>query len=102
MNLISYIERQADWSAKTFGEGARTEGLCKHIESELAEIRATPILEEWVDVMILALDGAWRSGHTAQEIVDALERKQTVNFRRRWGPADTGGDEPTFHVKETS
>ena len=97
--LREIIQRQKDWSLATFGEGKRTEGLCRHIESELQEIRVAPDdLMEWIDVIILALDGAWRSGHSPVEIINALIQKQAVNFNRKFRM--TAEDEPSFHEKK--
>lgn len=81
----THLARQADWSGKTFGPGARTEGVIDHIRSELDEIAAAPTdLSEWIDVAILALDGAWRSGATPQQIIAALQAKQLKNESRVW------------------
>lgn len=94
--LREYIQRHKNWSLLTFGEGQRTEGLCKHIAKELDEIRQSPNdLMEWIDVIILALDGAWRSGYSPVEIVNALVQKQAINFERKW--VQSGEDEPTEH-----
>ena len=41
-------------------------------------------LEEWVDVIILAMDGAWRCGHTPEQIASAIVAKQTKNEGRTW------------------
>src|SRR5690606_10548435 len=49
------------------------------------EIEADPgDLREWVDVVILALDGAWRSGATPLQIIEAIVSKQTKNEGRSW------------------
>lgn len=85
MDIISHIKRQINWSTQTFGPGDRTIGVVDHIQKELKEIRENPNdLEEWIDVIILAIDGAWRSGHTAEEIVEKLQYKQAKNESRRW------------------
>jgi hypothetical protein len=99
MDLVAYVDRQQKWSTRTFGPGLRTGGITKHIEQELVEIRDEPDdLFEWCDVVILALDGAWRSGHSPAEIAEALERKQAINFARSW-PKPASQDEPSMHVK---
>ena len=73
------------WSEKTFGPGDRTKGVIDHIRKELAEIEAAPgDLEEWIDVIILAFDGAWRSGASPLQIVEALIAKQAKNEARTW------------------
>lgn len=100
MNLIKYIKTQIQWSRIVFGEGLRTEGILKHIEAEIIEVREQPgDVEEWVDIVILALDGAWRAGYTPEEIVEAMCIKQLKNIRRKWHkPADE--NTPAFHVVE--
>ncbi len=96
--MIDYIERQIEWSRATFGEGRRTGGLTKHIAKELDEIRAEPLdVEEWCDVVILALDGAWRAGYTAEEIMAALQAKQTKNMGRVY--PRVGEDEASEHIE---
>ena len=85
MNLTKHLHRMREFSVKTFGPGQRTEGVLNHIEKEILEVRRKPDdLEEWIDIAILAFDGAWRAGHEPEEIVAALEAKQTKNEGRRW------------------
>lgn len=100
-DLIRYIACQRDWSERTFGHSARTNGITRHIEKELDEIRQSPHdLSEWIDVVILALDGAWRAGYAPQQIAEEMERKQQVNFKRSWPPAvDCDPDQPSEHVR---
>lgn len=84
-DLLDYIYRQEAWSGNTFGPGARTKGVIDHIRKELLEIEAAPDdLAEWIDVIILALDGAWRAGAAPEEIVEALAAKQAKNMARQW------------------
>ncbi len=85
MNFIKFIERQKEWSEKTFGPGNRAEEIIDHIGKELKEIQESPNdLEEWIDVVALALDGAWRAGFTPKQIAAKLEEKQGVNAQRDW------------------
>lgn len=84
-DLVAHLHRQREFSERTFGPGARTAGVLDHIRKELAEVEASPgDVTEWVDLVILALDGAWRAGHQPQAIVDALVAKQTRNEGRTW------------------
>lgn len=81
----THLRRQAAWSEQTCGPGPRTTGIVDHIRKELAEIEADPTdVREWIDVVILALDGAWRCGATPEEIVAALAAKQARNEARTW------------------
>jgi hypothetical protein len=99
ITISRYIERQRAWSNRTFGVGLRTLGVTKHIEKELQEVRLAPQdLDEWCDIIILALDGAWRAGHSPDEIWTALQRIQMRNFARQW-PASVSPDEPVEHVR---
>lgn len=84
-DLIQHLLRQIKFSEKAFGHGVRTAGVIDHIRKELREIEAAPHdLSEWIDVVILACDGAWRSGHTPEQIVAALDAKLTKNEARTW------------------
>lgn len=85
MNLVEHLEDQRVFSEKTFGPGNRTKGVIDHIRKELQEIEAQPLdLEEWIDVVMLALDGAWRTGATSQEVVDMFLYKYEKNKTRKW------------------
>ncbi len=94
-DLVSHLTRQKAFSETTFGPGERWKGVLAHIRKELIEIEKAPNdLEEWIDVALLALDGAWRSGATPERIAKALEAKQTKNEKRTWpdwrtAPTDT-------------
>ncbi|HBO2301204.1 TPA: DUF550 domain-containing protein [Pseudomonas aeruginosa] len=80
-----HLHRQRRFSERTFGPGARAAGVIDHIRKELREIEETPgDLAEWIDVVILALDGAWRTGATPAQIIEALVAKQTKNEARTW------------------
>lgn len=80
-----HLAHQREWSTQTFGPGSRTLGVLDHIRKELAEIEADPTdLAEWVDVIILAFDGAWRAGWEPQQIIDAIKAKQAKNEARKW------------------
>lgn len=81
----AHLARQRAWSERTFGPGDRTQGTINHIRKELREIEAEPgDLTEWIDVVLLALDGAWRSGANTDEIIEALAAKQAKNESRTW------------------
>lgn len=83
-DFVSHLRRQHEWSERTFGPGPRTEGVIDHIRKELVEVLEDRTIAEWIDVVILALDGAWRSGASPEEIVAAMIAKQTKNESRSW------------------
>ncbi|WP_337058178.1 dATP/dGTP pyrophosphohydrolase domain-containing protein [Pseudomonas sp. USHLN015] len=84
-DFAAHLQRQREFSERTFGPGPRAAGVIDHIRKELREIEASPgDLAEWIDVVILALDGAWRSGATPAQIIDALVAKQARNEARTW------------------
>lgn len=100
-NFEAHLQRQAEWSAATFGPGLRTKGLIEHIASELVEIHEDPTdLREWIDVVILGLDGAWRTGATPAQIIAALVAKQTKNEGRTWPDWHEIGDRAIMHIKD--
>ena len=98
---VTYLERHREWSRATFGPGTRAMGLVDHIRKELAEIEAAPgDLGEWVDVIILAIDGAWRSGAEPADIIAALKAKQARNEARTWPDWRTcSPDQAIEHVR---
>lgn len=81
----AHLAQQREWSTATFGPGTRLHGVLDHIRKELGEIEAAPDdVTEWVDVIILAFDGAWRAGWEPQQIIDAIKAKQARNEARTW------------------
>jgi hypothetical protein len=92
----THLTRQIVFSKTTFGPGARTKGVIDHIRKELIEVEESGgSANEWVDVVILALDGLTRqiwhgtpmpiSAEKAASIaVDMILFKQHKNERRDW------------------
>jgi hypothetical protein len=119
MDLRQHLGRQAAFSRATFGPGARTRGVSDHIRKELIEIQDAPTTalrsKEWVDVVILALDGLLRScrdqvsGHSTftannSEIADMacrlIREKQEQNEMRDWPDWRTADPEKAIeHIK---
>ena len=105
---------QAEFSRKTFGQGAVTERVLNHIEEEMDEVRnaKTPEdqMEEWIDIIILAFDGAWRHAHYElgipfpkldKFIERNLAEKWDRVMKRKWPDHRTlKHSEPVRHVKE--
>ncbi len=61
VDLEQHLLRQMAWSHATFGPGQRMDGVIDHIRKELIEvIESDGAADEWVDVVILALDGLTR------------------------------------------
>lgn len=99
--IPSLLFEHIPWSRDTFGDGLRTGGITKHIRKELEEILEHPTdLTEWCDVIILALDGAWRAGHSPEDIERALASKLEI-IRTRTYPKPTSEDEPSEHVRSS-
>lgn len=83
--IETYYARQIEWSRETFGPALRTKGVVDHIRKELLEIEGNPHdLSEWIDVVILAMDGFWRHGGTVADLLPALLAKQARNMARTW------------------
>lgn len=96
MDLEQHLLRQMAFSHATFGPGRRTKGVIDHIRKELAEVEASDgSSHEWVDVVILALDGLTRqiaftnagrvdADAVARAVCTLIRRKQTRNEERAW------------------
>lgn len=85
-DFARFFDSKARWSLDTFGPGDRYAGVIAHIRKELEEIEKAPTdLVEWVDVIFLAMDGAWRSaGADGEDVVRAMLAKHDRNLRRAW------------------
>ena len=126
MTLEEYIETQINWSEQTFGPGLRQEGVIDHIHKEIEEIETAEVedsllalspwkesfglvalnipkaAEEWIDVVILGLDGLWRSIENGREHLHPsitasiaekmLQMKQEINKNRKWPDWRTAED----------
>lgn len=85
MYLPAFIDQLAMFSEETFGPGERSEAVLDHITKELKEIEKDPAdLTEWIDVILLAFDGASRQGYTSHQIARALNSKLEKNKQRTW------------------
>lgn len=100
-SLEFYIASHKAWSFRTFGPPKETDAvkLCTHIAKEISEVLAKPNdVMEWVDIIILAIDGALRTGHSPREIAEALVKKLNINISRQWTiPSDP--TQPNEHVR---
>lgn len=97
--LSDYLKNQIGWSRVTFGSSKRTIGIIKHIRKELIEVRKKPDdLQEWIDVIILALDGYWRHGGNPDAIMNWLINKQEINFKRNY-PFPRCDNEASEHLR---
>lgn len=84
-DLIQILVRQRAFSLRTFGPNYQTEQAIDHIRKELAEISADRgDIKEWIDVAIIALDGAMRCGYSPLAVTYALVDKISVNEKRTW------------------
>lgn len=98
----AHLARQREFSRRTFGPGARLRGVLDHIRKELLEIEADPTdIGEWVDVIILAFDGAWRAGWEPQQIIDAIKAKQAKNEARTWPDWRTASEDAAIEHDRT-
>lgn len=97
LDLVAHLRRQMAFSRATFGPGERREGVIDHIRKELAEVAecedVRAAAEEWVDLVILSLDGLTRALVEARphgwedvpgQAATMIARKQAVNEQRDW------------------
>jgi len=84
-DLVKHLKSQIEWSYDTFGPDQRSNGVLDHITKEVEEVRQDPSdIEEWIDIALLALDGAWRAGYSPIDICNALAEKLRKNKTRSW------------------
>lgn len=111
LDLTQHIARQMAFSRGTFGPGPFTARVVEHIKTELKEITEASeksqldASREWVDVVLLGLDGLTRSlaASFAWEAVPSLAtamivEKQGANEQRTWPNwRDVPEDQPIEH-----
>lgn len=86
MELVDHLHQQKRWSLRTFGPpNNNTAGIIDHTKKELVEVEQKPEdVYEWIDIVILAFDGALRTGWSPEDIAEALAVKQDINENRKW------------------
>ena len=106
MRLSDIIKDAKDWSLATFGPGTRERGVIAHIRKELVEIEEAPTQEkkagEWVDVIILGIDGLWRClpDKPIGVLVAMIIAKYAKNRKREWPDWRTmTEDQPIEHKR---
>ena len=63
------------WQRKQFGESRNIDGVIKHLRKEILEAENTYNENEWCDIVLLACQGAWRSGWSPWSFTLALWSK---------------------------
>lgn len=116
MDLKQHLLRQMAFSHATFGPGKRKKGVITHIQEELDEVFCcdeNKAAEEWVDVVLLALDGLTREvcftvdettrndpNEVAEQVCNLINRKQSKNEGRQWPNWRLRGQhEPIGHIE---
>ena len=108
----SHLTRQMVFSRATFGPGARMDGVLDHMAKEIEEVRTSGgASSEWVDLVILALDGLTRrlwstangpipANDIAAMAVRMIVAKQGRNEQRDWPDWRTSDpDKAIEHVR---
>jgi len=85
--FASFHDEKAEWARNTFGPGPADARIVEHIRKELKEIEQNPSdIEEWCDVILLAMDGAVRHGHDGRAVIAQLLKKHHTNLHERTWP----------------
>ncbi len=83
-----YLRRHVEWGHATFGtpaDGRGPKGPLDHLKKEVKEITDDPYdLEEWIDAIILSIDGFLRAGGKLTMVLPMLLKKQAKNAGRDW------------------
>ncbi|ORE90489.1 hypothetical protein ATO13_22326 [Stappia sp. 22II-S9-Z10] len=97
--FTNHLIRHMAFSRATFGPGSRTGGVIDHLRKEIEEVELSyGSADEWVDVVILAIDGLTRSigavlesrgeadpnAAVARYAVEMIRAKQGRNELRDW------------------
>lgn len=118
MDLRQHLIRQMAFSKATYGPGTRTNGVLDHLSKEIEEVReSSGSADEWVDLVILSLDGLTRqlsfcnegdkrtkpSADIADMACRMIVGKQDRNENRNWPDWRTmSADKAIEHVRGAS
>lgn len=99
-----YLRRHLEWGHATFGtpaDGRGPKGPLDHLKKEVKEITDDPYdLEEWIDAVILSIDGFLRAGGKLTMVLPMLLKKQAKNAGRDWPDWTTADpDKAIEHVR---
>lgn len=102
LDLATFIDETKAFSEIVFGPGLKTKSILDHIRREMIEVEAKPCdLDEWVDIILLAIDGAWRCGFSPKQICAALWAKLRKNKLRKWPDWRTlDPDQAIEHIRD--
>ena len=96
---IETVRNHAEWSERTFGPEKGPAGPLRHLAKEAIEAAEAPTrehrLEELADCTFLLLDAIRRANLTAEELVEAMDRKQKILNNRTYRRTAEG--EPAEH-----
>ena len=116
--LQDLMDRQRDWSDKTFAKGKftyeRAIPISYHLQKEARELTdavekfisnpefksATNVREGVADVLLLLLDCAAHLGMSVDSMLLHAETKHMVNVNRKWGEPDANG--VVEHIVDTN
>lgn len=96
-DFTGFAQEHHAWALEKFPSQS-AESVCRHIEKELIEIRKDendPM--EWIDVIMLAMEGFCMTGGSPHETFEALREKHAINLLRTWQAPN--GDDPIEHVR---
>lgn len=96
-----YLRRHLEWGHATFGspaDGRGPLGPLDHLKKETKEIGDDPYdLKEWIDAIILSIDGFLRAGGKPHMLLPMLFQKQGINGERDW--PDWRGADPNKAIE---
>ena len=87
------------WADSVFGKKRSPIGALYHLQEEAFEAMDEPYdIMEYADCMMLIIDATRNAGFTADELMEAVNKKLRINQRRKWGRPDKNG--VINHIKE--
>lgn len=96
-SLHDYLRAHNAWSARTFGTDRKPMSIIKHLRKELEELQQKPDdILEYVDIIILAADGAFLCQYTPNQVVEAL--MNTLGEKPDDGEPNCGYYDSILHV----
>ena len=111
--LQEIMDKIVTWSNETFGYQQRTVSVVSHLEEEVKELKESvftyinylenhpynprtieariEVRQELADCLILILDVASKCNTSAEQLIEAVEKKHQINTQRKWGKPKVNG-----------
>lgn len=81
--IVSHLEKQIEFSKKNYDDENQFDKILLYLYKTVSDVKDNHnILKNWTDVIVVSLDGSWRTGHDKEKIANELnDMYHNYNFK---------------------